>query len=102
MLYWRGGQRKGLPNMAETKKTIRLLGHDIPVYDVPIKSATEFFNEYELEDGSKVKVKFAATAFVRVEGEYSHDNKPVYLVFAAPAVNVLSSPDVVMRPPQKK
>ncbi|MGB6884091.1 MAG: hypothetical protein WBE10_08610, partial [Candidatus Acidiferrum sp.] len=56
-LYWRGGRRKGLPNMSEIKKTIRLLGHDINVFDVPIKSAIEYFNEYELEDGSKIRVK---------------------------------------------
>lgn len=88
--------------MAETKKTIRLFGHDVPVSDVPIKSAIEFFNEYELEDGSKVKVKFVATSFLRVEGEYTHDNKPIYLVFSAPAANVISSPEILMRPPQKK
>ena len=83
--------------MAETKKTIRLLGHDINVFDVPIKSANESFAEYELEDGSKVRVKFVASAFLRVEGEYAPDGKPVYLVFSAPAVNVLSSPEELMR-----
>jgi hypothetical protein len=88
--------------MAETKKKIRILGNDVNVFDVPIKSAIEFFNEYELEDGSKVKVKAVATSFLRVEGEYSPDGKPVYLVLTAPAVNVLSSPDALLRPPQTK
>ncbi|MGH9690449.1 MAG: hypothetical protein ACRD4C_05060 [Candidatus Acidiferrales bacterium] len=88
--------------MAETKKSLKIFGNDITVYDVPIKSAIEFFNEYELDDGSKIKVKFAATSFVRVEGEYAPDNKPIYLVFAAPAVNVLDSPETLMRPPKAK
>ncbi len=88
--------------MPETRKTIRILGFDVKVFDVPIKSATESFAEYELEDGSKVRVKFVASAFMRVEGEYAPDGKPVYLVFSSPAVNVLSSPETVTRPPQTK
>jgi len=88
--------------MPETKKTIRLLGNDVNVFDVPIKSAVEYFNEYELEDGSKLKVKSVATSFLRVDGEYSADGKPVYLVLTAPAVNVLSSPEIVSRPSPKK
>jgi hypothetical protein len=86
--------------MPETKKKIKVLGNDVNVFDVPIKSAVEYFNEYELEDGSKVKVKAVATSFLRAEGEYSPDGKPVYLVLTAPAVNVISSPDTLVRPPQ--
>lgn len=88
--------------MPETKKTIKLLGFDIKVIDVPIKSANEFFAEYELEDGSKVRVKFVASSFLRAEGEYGPDDKPVYLVFSSPAVNVLSSPETLMRPHDQK
>jgi len=88
--------------MPEIKKTIRLLGHDINVFDVPIKSAIEYFNEYELEDGSKIRVKAVATSFLRVEGEYAADGKPVYLVLTSPGVNVLSSPDTLVRPPKQQ
>ena len=86
--------------MPETKKKIKIFGNDVNVFDVPIKSATETFAEYELEDGSKIKVKFVASAFLRVEGEYSPDGKPVYLVLSSPAVNVLSAPDALLRPPR--
>jgi|HubBroStandDraft_6_1064221.scaffolds.fasta_scaffold796129_3 hypothetical protein len=86
--------------MSETKKTLRIFGHDVPVTDVPIKTALEQFSEYELEDGSKVKVKFVASQFLRIEGEYAGDGKPVYIVLSAPAVNVISSPDAIMRPPK--
>jgi hypothetical protein len=88
--------------MPETKKTIKLLGFDVKVIDVPVKSASESFAEYELEDGSKIRVKFVASSFLRVEGEFGPDGKPVYLVFSAPAVNVLSSPETLMRPSNKK
>jgi hypothetical protein len=88
--------------MAEIKKTIKLLGFDVKVTDVPIKFANESFAEYELEDGSKVRVKFVASSFLRADGEYGPDGKPVYLVFSSPAVNVLSSPEILMRPPDVK
>jgi len=87
--------------MSETKKKIKLLGAEITVYDVPIKSASETFGEYELEDGSKVRVKFVASSFLRIEGEYGPDGRPLYLVFSAPAVNVLDSPVSLMHPPNK-
>jgi hypothetical protein len=87
--------------MPETKKTVRLLGFDVKVIDVPVKSATESFAEYELEDGSKIRVKFVASSFLRVENEFGPDGKPLYLVFSAPAVNVLSSPAALMRPSEK-
>jgi len=86
--------------MPEIKKTIKLFGHEVTVFDVPVKTATEYFNEYELEDGSKIKVKSVAASFMRVEGEYAPDGKPVYLVFTSPAVNVLTAPDTLMRPPE--
>jgi hypothetical protein len=98
MLFWLVGLRKGLPNMPEIKKKIKLIGLDIDVVDVPIKTANETFGEYELEDGSKIRVKFVASAFMRVEGQYGPDRKPVYLVFSAPAVNVLDSPDALLGP----
>ncbi len=87
--------------MPETKKSIKLLGIDLAVTDVPIKAANEAFAEYELEDGSKIKVKFVASAFLRVDGEYAPDGKPVYLVFSAPAVNVLTAKPELMRVPER-
>jgi hypothetical protein len=84
--------------MPEIRKTITLLGNDIHVVDVPIQSALEFFSEYELEDGSKIKVKSVATSFLRVEGEYAADGSPIYLVFTSPALNVTNAPPELMRP----
>jgi hypothetical protein len=99
MQSWQDGRKKGLPTM-EIKKNIKLLGFNLTVTDVPIKAATESFAEYELEDGSKIKVKFVASSFLRVDGEYAPDGKPVYLVFSAPAVNVLTAKPELMRAPE--
>ena len=69
-----------------------ILGTMRDVVDVPVKSATEFFNQYELEDGTIMKVKNVATSFLRVEGQFLPDGRPIYLVLSAPVVNVESSP----------
>jgi len=77
--------------MPEEKKRIPLFGLEVDVADVPIKKATEYFNEYELEDGSVLKVKNVATSMLRIEGQFTPDGKPVYIVLTGPVVNVVSS-----------
>lgn len=88
--------------MPETRKKIKLLGLDVNVTDVPIKAAEESFNDYELEDGTKVRVKFSASTFMRADNEYAADGKPVYLVFSTPVVNVVSAPEKISRPLREK
>jgi hypothetical protein len=78
--------------MPEQKKRMDILGSMRDVVDVPVKSATEFFNEYVLEDGTVIKVKNVATSFLRVEGQFLPDGRPIYLVLSSPVVNVESSP----------
>jgi hypothetical protein len=77
--------------MSEEKKRLPMFGKEIDVADVPIVRASEFFNEYELEDGSKVKVKNVATSILRVENQFTPDGKPVYLVISSPVLTVVSS-----------
>ena len=77
--------------MPEQRKKITLLGREVDVADVPIKSAAEPFSMYELEDGTTLRVKSVATSFVRVENEYNADGTPVYLVTTSPVVFIESS-----------
>ena len=68
-----------------------ILGSRKTVADVPITKATEFFNEYELEDGSVLRVKCVATAILRIVGEITPEGKPIYLVMTSPNTYVVSS-----------
>jgi hypothetical protein len=78
--------------MAEHKKTIKLLGNDTLVSDVPITSALqEHVNEYMLEDGSLIRVRSIPSAVLRVEGQFGPDGSPLYIVINTPVVSVLSS-----------
>jgi hypothetical protein len=78
--------------MAEKKRKMPIFGQEVDVVDVPIKKAVEHFNEYELEDGSVLRVKSVATAMIRVDGQYTPEGKPIYLVMTSPATVVISSP----------
>jgi hypothetical protein len=64
------------------------LGKETEVVDVPIVNAVEHFNEYELEDGSFVKVKCVANTFLRIEGQFMPDGSPIYVVYTSPSVSV--------------
>lgn len=78
--------------MAEQKRKIPMLGKDVDVTDVPAVQATERVNDYTLEDGTVLRVRGAATSFLRVDGEYLPNGQPFYLVFMSPAIEVISSP----------
>jgi hypothetical protein len=78
--------------MAETKKQMLIFGKDTDVSDVPILKSEEHFNHYELEDGTKLKVKNVATSFVRLEGQFMPDGRPLYIVLGTPILDVESSP----------
>jgi hypothetical protein len=85
--------------MPEAKKIMKFFGRDVEVSDVPAISSTEAFNRYELEDGSVLRVKNVATAFLRVEGQFLPDGNPVYIVMTSPAVVVekatITDPNIV-------
>lgn len=77
--------------MPELKKKLPIFGNEVDVSDVPITKAIEFFNEYELEDGSIIKVKSVATSILRIEDQFTPDGRPIYIVMTSPNVNVIKS-----------
>jgi hypothetical protein len=74
--------------MQESKRTLKMLGIELEVVDVPITSAKEYFNEYELADGTILHAKGVATSVVRVDGQKLPDGRPVYFVTMNPSVDV--------------
>lgn len=78
--------------MAEQQRVIEFLGIKLTVVDVGVKTATEPDSIYELEDGTKMRVKSVANIISRVVGQNMPDGRPVYLITTNPVVTVTSSP----------
>lgn len=70
-----------------------LFGTEAEVTDVPILKSTEPWYEYDLEDGSSLRVKWVPTSIIRMDGQYNADDTPLYLILATPVVSVVNSPD---------
>jgi hypothetical protein len=83
--------------VAQTKTTLRLLGKDVPVTEVPITSRKELPAEYELEDGSFLRIAAPVTTVYRLDGEWDAEGNPLYFVKNGIAVNVVSAKDEVKR-----
>jgi hypothetical protein len=55
-------------------------GEMIDASDVPITLANEHWNEYKLEDGTTLRVKFTVGSIIRLDGVRDPENNPVYSV----------------------
>ncbi len=83
--------------MALTKTTLRLLGKDVPVTEVPITNRKELPAEYELEDGTFLRIAAPVTTVYRIDGEWDAEGNPLYFVKNGIAVNVVRAKDEVKR-----
>lgn len=54
---------------------------------VDVNQASEYFNQYFLEDGTVLKMKLVATKVFRLDDRYDQEGNPVYFV---QSTNVLS------------
>ncbi|HAJ56395.1 MAG TPA: hypothetical protein DCL35_01350 [Candidatus Omnitrophica bacterium] len=72
--------------MAEKIK-INLGSEMVEATPVDINQASEYFNQYFLEDGTVLKMKLVATKVFRLDDRYDQDGNPVYFV---QSTNVLS------------
>ena len=67
-------------------------GKPVDAVAVKFKSVREDWNEYQLDDGSTVRMKTIVSDVVRIPDEYDAENNPVYVVKSTNMV-VLNSPD---------
>ena len=67
-------------------------GRDVDGTEVRSKTVREDWNEYDLEDGSNIRMKTFVTDIIRLEGEYDSDKNPVYVVKSG-SILVAKSPE---------
>jgi hypothetical protein len=71
------------------RRRVNFAGNTVEVEDADIISSNEMFNEYELADGTVVKVKGVLTSLSSIVGQTSPDGTPIYLAALSPVVAVV-------------
>jgi len=75
---------------------IKWRGKDVDALEIRFKSVHEEWSQYDLEDGSTIRMKLVVTEIFRVEGEYDPENNPVYVIKSG-NMAVVKSPDDLKR-----
>jgi len=70
-------QQKAKVAARPKKVKVPVQGKDTPGVEVDVKSSVEHWNEYELSDGTALKVKVVVTRVVRTDN-FKPDGEPVY------------------------
>ena len=71
---------------------LRFQGRDVDGLELKFKSIREEWNEYDLEDGTTIRLKAVVTDVVRLNGEYDQEGNPVYVVKSGNMM-VVKAPD---------
>ncbi len=69
--------------------------------EVEFKIIKEDWNEYNLDDGTRIKLKPIAVNFIRIKDEFDNEGEPVYLVKASNVLSV-SAPENLKRGAEEK
>ena len=73
-------------------------GQEVDATEVEFQTRKEDWNEYQLMDGSVIKMKAVVGEIVRIEGKYDNEGNPVYVV-RSNNVLIVRSPDNLKRKP---
>ncbi len=65
--------------MSDKKVKVPFQGRLIDGEEVGFREVEERWNEYELTDGTKIRIKLILTKVIRLD-EYNPDNDPVYVI----------------------
>ncbi|MDP2954107.1 MAG: hypothetical protein Q8O76_12415 [Chloroflexota bacterium] len=71
---------------------VNLGGKEFDAIEVKFRTLKEEWNEYDLDDGSTVKMKTIVAEILRLEGQYDNEGNPAYYIKSGNIV-VAKSPD---------
>ena len=73
-------------------------GREVDATDVEFQTRKEDWNEYQLMDGSVIKMKLVVSEIFKVPDEYDNEGNPVYVVRSKNVTVVRSSNDLKRKP----
>jgi hypothetical protein len=77
--------------MSERKITVSLPSGG--AVEVQVEESTERWSEFQLQDGTVIRVKATVLSAARMDGQYDQLGNPMYQVNVAPVITILSVPD---------
>lgn len=77
-------------------RKIPFRGQEVDATEVDFQTRKEDWNEYQLMDGTVIKMKLVAGEVFRIEGEYDEEDNPVYIV-RSKNVLIVRSPNALKR-----
>ena len=80
------------------EKTVKIpfQGKMVDGVELDFKTKIEEWNEYQISDGTILRIKLVTTNIVRLSGEYDQEGNPVYVAKSANVV-VVSPPGKLMK-----
>lgn len=85
----------------ERNTTINYKGKEREAVEVDFKIIREDWNEYHLDDGTRIRIKPVASLIIRVPNEFDNDGNPVYLLKSSNVMSV-SAPPALKKGADKK
>jgi hypothetical protein len=64
----------------ERPTRVNYQGVERDAVEVDFKIVKEDWNEYNLDDGTRIKLKPVATVIIRIPGVFDSDGNPIYMV----------------------
>ena len=62
------------------KRTVDYQGRKVEGTEVSFDIIRQNWNEYTLNDGTTIKLQTITTSIVRIDGEYSNQGDPIYVI----------------------
>jgi hypothetical protein len=75
----------------ERKRTIQLGNESVEAIEMPYQVGGEHWNEYVLNDGSVIRIKWVVTEMLKVSGKFDNEGNPLYIVRSKNVVSVSAS-----------
>lgn len=67
-------------------------GQEVEAVEIDFRSVREDWNEYDLKDGSTLRIKVVLADINRIEGKFDGEGNPIYVVKSGNLV-VVKAPD---------
>ena len=77
---------------------INFQGREVDATEVEFKTRGEDWNEYQLMDGTVIKMKLVVSEIFRIEGMHDAEGNPVYYIKST-NVPFVKSPDTLKKKP---